>query len=588
MICQEKILIQLKSLRPFDRHFEPGTGTLAVIGSGEIGGKAHGLAMMQEIIDRDIASQFAPEIDVNIPTLAVVATDCFDQFLEQNDLFEIAYSDMRDGQLALVFQQAELPALLVGDLRALGEQVHSPLAIRSSSMLEDAMFQPFAGVYSTKMIPNNQPEPDTRFRKLVEAIKFIYASTFFTGAKQYMGATRHTSADEKMAVVIQEVVGVPASDRYYPHVSGVARSYNYYPTGHAKPDQGIVELALGLGKSIVDDGVAWAYSPAFPKSNPPYNSIRDILQHSQLKFWAVNMGPPSEYDPINETEYMARYGLEDAEYDGTLKHIASTYRARDDVMVMGTNERGPRLIDFAPILKLDHIRLNDLLETLVEVCEGVLGSKVEVEFAITLNGDDDDEQLARFGFLQVRPMVVSDAEVDVSLEDLEADNVIVASDSVLGNGVVNSISDVVFVKPGAFSAEVTTRIPPQLEKINGELIAEERPYLLIGFGRWGTSDPSAGIPVEFSQISGAKVIVEATLPNMDFQLSQGSHFFQNVTSFKICYFSIRHWTDHSVDWDWLNSQSPVVDTEFVRHCRLDAPLEIRVDGKHGYGVIRHE
>ena len=559
---------------------------MAAIGSGSIGGKAQGLATVSQLLEREVSRQFAADILVNIPTLVVIGTEYFDLFLQHNDLYETAFSDTRDDLLGHAFQKTELPAQLVGDLRALIAKIHAPLAVRSSSMLEDAIFRPFAGVYGTKMIPNNQHDADVRFGKLVEAVKFVYASTFFSAAKRYMMATGNTPADEKMAVIIQEVVGARHGDRFYPHISGVARSYNFYPAGHAKPGEGVVELALGLGRTIVDDGVAWAYSPAYPRANPPYNSIRDLLKNSQLKFWSVNMGRPPEYDPIRETEYLVSCDLADAEWDGTLRHVASTYKGREDTMVMGTAERGPRLIDFAPILKGEYIPLNDLVRALLRACEELVGSEVEIEFAVTLDGES--ELLARFGLLQVRPMVVSSEEIEIDESCLRGDGVLAASDSVLGNGAVDTIRDVVYVRADRFSGSVTSLIPAQLEEVNRALVAENCPYLLIGFGRWGTTDPLAGIPVDFGQISGARVIVESMLPDGNVPLSQGSHFFQNVTSFKIFYFSIQQNGEYGVDWSWLDAQPAATETELVRHVRLERPLDVRVDGRRGYGVIRHE
>jgi hypothetical protein len=447
------------------------------------------------------------------------------------------------------------------------------------------MYRPFAGVYGTKMIPNNQPDPDTRFRRLVDAIKYVYASTYFRSAKQYVDATDRSSGEEKMAVIIQEVVGSRCGERYYPQISGVARSFNYYPIGNASGEDGTVELALGLGRTIVDDGVGWAYCPSYPKASPPYNTIDDLLDRGQQKFWAVNMGAPPEYDPINETEYLKQFQLADAEYDGALDHIASTFDARDETIVMGIRGRGARLVNFAPILETDYLALNDLVKTLLVVCQQRFGCEVEVEFAVTLNSGEGPR--GRFGFLQVRPMVVSEQVVEVPPEALLEGNVLIGSEMVLGNGRISNIRDVVFTKPEMFAPDVTTQIASELEGINGILAAQGTPYLLIGFGRWGTSDPWAGIPVTFGQISGARVIVECTTPGMDFSLSQGSHFFHNVTSFEIPYFSVRHTDTRGVDWDWLNRQTLVQQTEYVNHCRLDVPLDVMVDGRHRRGVVRH-
>ena len=572
-------------LKPFDRDFLSGEERFTYIGQGSIGGKAQGLLDIKDALI-ELDAKHAPDIRIDIPTLTVIATSYFDLFLEQNNLHELAFSDLRNDQIALAFQRGDLPAQLVGDLRALISQVHFPLAIRSSSMLEDAMFEPFASVYTTKMIPNNHFEPDIRFRKLVEAIKYVYASTFFGGAKEYIRLTKHTTTDEKMAVIIQAIVGGRYNNRFYPHVSGVARSYNFYPTGNSKPEDGIVDLALGLGKTIVDDGVGWPFSPAYPHVNPPYNTLGDLLKQSQTEFWAVNMGEPPEYDPIKETEYMRRYNIADAEHDGNLRYLASTYVPQDDRIKIGTAERGARLLDFAPILKLNEIALSEVLKDLLEVCEERLGSLVEIEFALTL--DPERGKPARFGFLQVRPMVVSRAKVVVQPEELVADNVLLATELVLGNGEFSTIRDIVYIKPDDFQVSKTSLIAKELEALNRHLVHERHPYLLIGFGRWGSSDPSGGIPVKFEQISGAKVMVEATLPDMNFMLSQGSHFFHNITSFQVCYLSVAHWEKYKIDWEWLNRQPVVTETQFIRHVRTAAPLSIRIDGMNGRGVISHE
>ncbi len=574
------------AVQPFDRQFFTGAEKFTAIGRGSLGGKAHGLALMKDLLESRLGTSLRPEIEIAVPTLTVITTEFFDLFMRQNDLSGIASSAARDDQLAMAFQRASLPAQLVGDLRALVEQVHTPLAVRSSSLLEDAMFEPFASVYATKMIPNNQVDADTRFRKLVEAVKFVYASTFFKDAKNYLQATVHTANDEKMAVIIQEVVGVRHEQRFYPHLSGVARSFNFYPLGPAKPAEGVVDLALGLGKSIVDDGVAWSYSPSHPQANPPYNTLDDVLALAQREFWAVNMGSPVEYNPIKEDEHILKYGLEDAENDGALRFIASTYRAQDDKIVYGTAEKGPRVVDFAPILKFGLIPLNRLLKELLKLCEDTLQKMVEIEFAMTL--DEDRGAPARFGFLQVRPMVVSEASVDLPLAELTGGNVLAASESALGNGVLDSIHDVVYVKPERFNVHHSAAVASELERLNCPLAKERRPYLLIGFGRWGTSDPAAGIPVNFGQICGAKVIVELALPETSTMLSQGSHFFHNMTSFKVFYFSISPTERYKVDWGWLNGQEAVQDTAFVRHVRLPAPLKIKVDGRTGRGLIGHD
>jgi hypothetical protein len=335
----------------------------------------------------------------------------------------------------------------------------------------------------------------------------------------------------------------------------------------------------------VDEGIAWTYSPVYPQTNPPYNTLRELLKQSQSEFWAIYMGEPFMYDPIKEVEYMRKYDLRFAEEDGTLAHIASTYKAQDDKIAMGVWEKGPRLLDFAPILKLDDIPLNDLIKSLLERCEDELGCLVEIEFAATL--DQRKGTPVRFGFLQVRPMVVSTEIVEVRTEELREGNVLIASESALGNGSIDTIRDVVYVKPEAFEVKHTQTIAKELERMNFRLVESKNPYVLIGFGRWGSSDPSGGIPVNFAQISGAKVIVESTLPDMNFMLSQGSHFFHNITSFQVLYLSLGHWDKHKIDWDWLNQQKAVSETSFIRHVKLSSPLKIKIDGRSSLGVITH-
>jgi len=574
------------TLSRFDRNVRPAAGRFTYIGSGELGGKAHGLARVQGVLDAKLRDAFAPAITVAIPALTVITTDFFDAFMKQNGLKEVAYSESRDDVIAHAFQRASLPVQLVGDLRAIVEKTHLPLAVRSSSLLEDAMFEPFASVYGTKMVPNNQPDADSRFRGLADAIKYVYASTFFRSARNYMKATHHSTMDEKMAVIVQDVVGTRFGDRYYPHISGVLRSYNFYPVSHAQPEEGIVELALGLGRTIVDEGVSWAFSPAYPRIAPPFKSTQAMLKNSQTRFWAVNMGKPPAYDPICETEYMVTADLGDAEFDGALPLIASTYRPENDSVRIGIGEKGPRVIDFGPILKADMLPLTELLLQLKDVCEDMLDTMVEVEFAVRLARDGGAP--AEFGFLQVRPMVVSDATVDIDPEELVGDGVLLSAETALGNGVLDDIRDVVYVRPDRFDIMRTSEVPDELERVNAALVEARRPYLLIGFGRWGTTDPLGGIPANFGQISGAKVIVESSLPNLPFVLSQGSHFFHNVTSFRILYFCVRHDEERGIDWPWLERQPVRFAGELVRHVQLSSPLRVKVDGRTGRGVVLHD
>ena len=549
-----------------------------MIGTGKIGGKASGLAFINDVLVSKFSDRGSSQIEVNIPSFTVIGTDIFDEYLKRNNLTEIATSEIEDDVIAHDFQKASLPAEILGDLRGMIEKVHTPLAIRSSSLLEDAMYQPFAGVYSTKMIPNNQPSPDVRFQKLMEAIKLVYASTFSKSAKDYLKGIGRSSKDEKMGVIIQEVVGMRHADRFYLNVSGVARSYNFYSMGRSRPEDGVASLALGLGKTIVDGGKCWTFSPAYPNISPPYGSAAELMKQTQTEFWAVNMGRPPAYDPIRETEYLLPLNLSDAEEDGTLNGLASVYDVQSDRVSMGLMREGPRVLNFAELLVLKEIPLNDVIKSLLSVSQEALGAAVEIEFAVTFNPH-------RLGFLQVRPMVVSSDEVNIPESELKCSNTLLASKNVLGNGTIDTIRDIVYVKPDHFEAKFTPRIASEIEVINRRMLNEGKPYLLIGFGRWGSSDPWLGIPVNWGQVCGAKVIVEATRPTMDIELSQGAHFFHNLSSFQVSYFCVPYSGEYTIDWEWLNTQKGEEESELIRHVVVPGPLRVRVDGRSGLGVI---
>jgi hypothetical protein len=553
------------------------------IGNGQPGGKGNGLIFIKKIIDEYINKDLYPNIITGIPKFTIIKTNVFDDFIKRNNLLEKALSDDDDTSIAIHFQKASLPAEIVGELRTLVQNLHTPLAIRSSSMLEDNLDEPFAGIYETKMVANNSPFIDDRVRILNEAIKLVYSSVFFKKAKDYFKATRHKIEDEKMAIVIQEVAGSKHYDRFYPEVSGVARSYNYYSSGRSKPEQGVVQLALGLGKTIVDGGIAWNYSPAYPKISPPFSGISEILKKTQTKFWAINMGPVFVYDPTKETEYMFELSLKEAEYDGTLKFIASTYDRSSDRISMGTGNDGPRILNFSQLLHLDEFGFNKYITDIIKICEQAQGNPVEIEFAVSF---DKINGKLNFHFLQMRPMFVSKDIVEISEEDMNSPDNLLSSDKVLGNGIVNDIYDLVYVKKDVFDISNTQAIAEEIELINKKLMNDSKKAVFMGFGRWGSSDRWLGIPVNWGQISSAKAIVELTLPEFNVDLSQGSHFFHNLTSFKVSYFSVQHDSDFNIDWSWMETQKVIEDLQYVRHIRLNESLKIRIDGRKGRGVIQ--
>ena len=551
----------MQKLPEFRRDFFDPNLRFTRIGDGAIGGKAQALVSIEDILTKHFPSGQSFGFEITIPAFTVLCTDVFDEFLARNSLNKIAYSDSPDEVIAHEFQKAEFPVEFLGDLRGLVEKVRVPLAIRSSSLLEDSLHQPFAGIYTTKMIPNNAPGADERFRKFIEAIKLVYASAFFRAAKDYIRAAGLNPAEEKMAVVVQEVVGTRHADRFYPEISGVARSYNYYAAGRSRPEQGALSLALGLGKTIVDGDLCWTYSPAAPKIAPPTASIRELLNQTQSRFWAINMGKPPAYDPLQETEYLLHCDLSDAESDDTLKLLASTYDPQSDRLTMGIGRKGPRVLNFAGILHTKDVPLNDLVRELLKIGQEAEQVPVEIEFAVTLNP-------RRFGFLQIRPMMVSAEEVTITDADWNRENVWIASSSVLGNGILDSIQDVVYVDREKFDLKFSRQIALEIAEINRRLLSENGRYLLLGFGRWGSSDPWLGIPVNWGQVSGAKVIVEAALPEVRVELSQGSHFFHNLISFKVAYFSVRPVPSDHIQWHWLAQQPVEQQTEFVRHAKL--------------------
>jgi hypothetical protein len=563
----------------FERRLFDPARRISRIGTGSLGGKAGGLVAASRILEERRADLEVPGLSLDVPALCVVATSVFDAFLDRNDLRGVVAEEPSDEVIALAFQKATLPAEWLGDLRSLAEDARIPLACRSSSALEDALGRPFAGVYGTKMIPGNQPDVAGRFKSLVDAIKFVFATTFFHEARAYRRAARELEP-EKMAVVVQEVVGRRHGDRFYPDLSGVARSYNFYPVGPAAPAEGVVELALGLGKTIVDGGACWSFSPAHPKLPPPVGSVRDLLDVTQSQFWAVNVGPPPPYDPMTETEYLVHPHLAEAEADGTLRHAASTYDDESDRLVPGTGRAGLRVLDFAPILAWNELPLVSALRKLLAVCAEELAAPVEIEFALSL----PQGQPGRLGFLQVRPVLVAGDAVTVTPEDLASPSAVVTSSAAMGNGR-QEVRDVVYVDPETFEARLTPVIATEIESLNRSLVEEACPYLLVGFGRWGSADPWLGIPVRWDQISGARGIVEATLPHMNPEPSQGSHFFHNLTSFSVLYFSVPLHAGRGVDWGWLATQEVVARTEHVRHVRTATPLVLRVDGRSRRGVV---
>jgi hypothetical protein len=569
----------------FNRSFFASEAVASRIGEGGIGGKASGLLRMRDALKAELRDGRVAGINVSIPRFVVIATDVFDAFLDRNDLSRVIAGELTDERIALAFQRAALPAEVVGDLRGLVEHVHTPLAVRSSSLLEDALERPFAGIYQTKMIPNNAPAADLRFQRLLEAVKFVYASTYFRDARSYRRACGIDDDGEKMGVVVQEVVGERHGARFYPHLSAVCRSYSFYPTGRARAEHGVASLAVGLGKTIVDGGICWSYSPRYPRTPPPFGSVRRMLQETQTHFWAIAMGGRPTYDPTTETEYLLDCDLNDADYDGVLGWVASTYDAGADRLRPGTGSDGPRVVDFAPLLQLKQLPLNDALKGLLAIAQSALASDVEIEVAAVL--PVRSAAAPRIGLLQARGMTAPEEVIDIAAPWRSGAGMLLSSDRALGNGVADNVRDIVYVVPETFDARHSRRIAAELERWNRMLIDAQRPYLLIGFGRWGSADPWLGVPVTWGQVSGARAIVEAPIAGLHVEPSQGSHFFHNLSSLGVFYFTVSD-RDSDVAWNWLRAQPAVAETELLRHVQIGVPLLMRVDGRTSRGVVHYD
>ena len=553
----------------------------AFIGDGEPGGKASGLISLEKLLsEADEEHQLA--MPVSVPDFKVITAEFFSDFVTRNDLEHYADTEESDQRIAMAFLHGEISPRLSGILWKFISGVHEPLAVRSSSLLEDALQSPLAGIYQTKMIPNNQPSAEVRFRKLMEAVKLVWASTYFKDSREFHKGIDIDTSREKMAVILQHISGRRYGDRFYPVVSGVARSYNYYAFGASRPEDGVVNLALGLGKTIVDGGSVWSYCPEKPRTPPPFGSTSDMIRETQSSFWAVNMSGRIEYDPVRETEFMVSCPLKDADYDNTLRLVASTYVPASDMLVHGTGRDGPRILNFAPILLDKVMPLNEAVRFLLKLCESGTGSPVEIEFAVTGPAGGGTGSL---DLLQMRETAAPDSSLELNEEDMHGEKVVVRSKRALGNGEY-CFDHVLYVRPDRFDKSRTGQIAGEIATINRKLHGTGEKYLLIGFGRWGSSDPWLGIPVTWGGISGAGAIVEVASRAMRVELSQGSHFFHNLSSFGIAYLSVNEPLDGELGWSRLEEAGKTVhETEHLRCLRIPGGIRVRIDGRKGFGVV---
>ncbi len=564
----------------FDEYF-----SIVRIGEGSIGGKARGLAFLDSMINRNKLYHHFEGVDITIPKTVVIGTDFFDEFMEQNNLYSIALSDKPDDKEILDrFVNARLPEVLQQDLLTVLSKVRKPLAIRSSSLLEDSHYQPFAGIYNTYMVPYVASDIKKMLEMVVAGIKGVYASAFFKNSKAYMEATSNVIDEEKMSVVIQEVCGSSYGNRFYPTLSGVARSLDYYPIPPEVPEDGTASIALGLGKYIVEGGLALRFSPVHPKRVMQTATPQMALRETQKYFYALSLNPEDFRIDPDDGINIIKLPVREAEKDNSIRKIVSTFDLQNNVLRDGYQYDGKKLITFAPVLKHNLFPLAEILHKVLTLGQKEMDKPVEIEFVVDLNVPKGKN--IKFNLLQIRPIALKEESVNLDPQKTVKEKTLIISHSALGNGIVKNITDVVYVKPQTFDAARNGETAAMIGELNEKFLDEGRNYILIGPGRWGSSDPWLGVPVKWPQISAARLIVESGLENYRIDPSQGTHFFQNLTSFRVGYFTVNPFNnDGYYDIAFLDSQPAVFENDVLRHVRFDKPLTIKIDGKKNFGIV---
>lgn len=578
--------IQRHVIIDFDRTRFDEFVAFAKVGSGSLGGKGRGLAFMHKLLSQTRID--SENLEVVIPQTVVLASDNFEQFLEENGLRNLVREvhAMTDPQILDAFRRGRIPADLRQELAGLLQTMNDPLAVRSSSILEDSVYQPFAGVYTTVMLPNNHPSLDIRLAQLIEAIKVVYASTYFSDARAYLESTPYRIEEEYMAVLVQRLVGSQRGELYYPTLSGVASSYNFYPFRNMTPKDGVAQIALGLGKSVVEGFDALRFCPARPQVLPQFSAVKDILKNAQRRFYAVDLSEQDVIPGLDPDVALVRVEANQAIEGGGADFALSTYDHADNRISSGFYKGGTPLITFDPVLRGRPAPLPETLTELLTRCEQGLGNPVEIEFAMDLNAER--RRAHHLNILQVRPMVVEEMAQEVELGAEAADDALVYSDVALGHGRNEVISDVIMVDPEKLDRAVTPHVATQIGTWNQDLRKEKRRSILIGPGRWGSQDPWLGIPVSWPQISAVRAIVETDFSDLEVEPSLGSHFFHNLTCFGVAFFAAHRLRDTAfINWDWFRDQASERDAfdGAVRHLRLEKPVSVVVDGSSGRGVI---
>lgn len=554
------------------------------LGTGSLGGKARGVAFMNVMISKAFLADKYEDIIVKVPRSFVIGSDIFEKFIEENNLYSFLNTNPQQDDIAQKFTESPLPAAIRENLRILTQHLKCPLAIRSSSILEDSRILPFAGIYNTYVVPNSHEDYEVRLKQLEDAVKLVYASVFYAAPVQYAKNADIRIEEEKMAVLIQELVGECYGDLYYPAISGVAQSYNFYPYYPLKPEDGTVSLALGLGKAIVEGERVYRFSPAYPKLNPLVSSPYEYMKKSQNAFYAINFQESADITLRADENYIyKKLPISEASKDQSLEYIGSTYSLENDCIYDNVNQTGPKVVTFAPILKYNRLPLTQIIKDLLRLGKQSFGTDVEIEFAINIPKDKSKPK--EFNFLQIRPMVVGREAFQVNLD--EPGEPWCFSKRTIGNGSYQNIHDIIFVDPETFNLQDSVQIANEIGELNQMLVKEGRRCILVGFGRMGTSDRWLGIPLAWEQMSQAMIIVEVDLKNLRPEPSLGSHFFHNLTATNMGYFHIQYKNEAAAtfDWEWLLSQPILKQTKYVKLVRRQEAFKAKIDGRRFQGII---
>jgi CheY-like chemotaxis protein len=571
----------------FDASTYNDTIRFARLGNGSLGGKARGLAFLNHMLVKYDMYDKYEDVRITVPRTLVITTEYFDRFIIDNGLQYVINSDISDSEILAEFVASSLPRDLIDALKVFIHNIRKPLAVRSSSKLEDSYYQPFAGVYSTYMIPRTENE-DQQLRLLSKAIKSVYASVFYASSRSYISATANVISEEKMAIILQEICGSEDQGYYFPTLSGVARSVNFYPIGHEKAEEGIVKVAFGLGKAVVDGDLVLRFSPKYPKHVLQTSTIEQVMTETQKSMFALNLKPEKFTTSIDDSVNLERIDVAGCEKFRNLKYVVSTWDLENQRMVDSAYPQGPRFITFAQMLKYKTFPLAEIVDELLDIARKEMKCGVELEFAADLDRGGNKNKLPKFNVLQIRPISVDSRNTNVNWDEIDTQGSIILSQSALGTGWIKGITDVIYLRRDKFDTAKTPQMAREVTAMNRKMQKEGRNYMLIGYGRWGSSISSLGVPVQWGDISEAKVIVECSLEDFRVDPSQGTHFFQNLTSFNAGYINVDPYSARGdvMDFDVLDSMPAIEETEYIRHVRFESELEICIDGRNSTAMVK--